>query len=412
MLRRIFTLLALVSLLPWNASKGQTMVARDYFLMGAAKLKCNACTEAVEDFSKALGLHKSYDEAFYGRSLAYLCLSDYKSAIKDIDAAIRLKPQNPLYLECKGRIKAQSGDAKGSLKEFGEALKQDSTTWQAWYGLACASHATGDTSAARLAFDKTLYFNEKHAMAWFGRSKLNLECGSLNAALEDVNRALDLEPGYLPFRTGRSKIHCMRRDYDAAIQDAEAALKIDSKNFEAHFLTGEALRLQGQFFKADFAYAQASKLNKESFLPAYYQGVCRDSIKDYSGAKKFYGVAVSRKKTFQPAWVARARIWALEGKWKQQKNDLKAALALDNSDFDLWMELGAVNIKLESFDEASNAFKTASKKKPENPEPWIGLGDIKFAMGNLGGACRDWEKAAELGSDAASQKIQDHCLGK
>ncbi|HHG83614.1 MAG TPA: hypothetical protein ENJ82_02595, partial [Bacteroidetes bacterium] len=100
----------------WLAA--QSMTAFDYFLLGAAKFKCNACTYAVDDFGKAIRLKKDYSEAYYGRSLAYSCLEKHDLALRDIDRAIRLNSEEVLYREGKGRIRSAKGDLRGGIREF------------------------------------------------------------------------------------------------------------------------------------------------------------------------------------------------------------------------------------------------------------------------------------------------------
>lgn len=392
-----------------NLTSGQSLAPRDYFLMGAAKYKCNACAQAIEDFTMALSLQKDYPDALYGRSLAYLCIFEYKLALKDIDAAISLRPKEVLYYECKGRIKTQSGDLKGGLGEFENTIKRDSSVWQAWFGMGTTAHGLKDTAKAKLGYDNALRLNPNYALGWFQRGNLFRERGLLPAALADYSQGITLAGGYVQLFEARAQTYLLSGRYVEAKEDAEQAIRLDASRAISHFYLGDANRLLGEYSQADFNYDMATKLDKKMAQAPYFRAVCKDSLRDYPNARKYYSAAISKDKLYKDAFVARSRVWQMEEKPKKAVADLGSAIKLSKDDLDLYVRRAFLYLDLLDFQSAIQDFQAVIKKNPEHRVALYGMGIAKYGIGNVNGACADWSHAYDLGEPRAMEKIQQNC---
>lgn len=389
---------------------GQNVGARDYFLMGSAKYKCNACREAVEDFTKAIELKKDYAEAYYGRSLSYLCEGDTRSALRDIESALKNNPKEVLYIECKARIKAATGDNKGAAKDFEDAIGKDSLCWQAWYGLAVAAEALKDTVKARVAYTQTIRLSPNFTMAYIGRGTLRLENGQSELALEDLDVARRLEPGYAPIFVRSSRAYLALGDLKSAEEDASVAARLSPEVAEGHYLLGEAKLRAGNYQGADLDFLTAGKLDKTLTDAFYKRGICHDSVGDFAGARKYYSAAIKKDKNHKEAYVARAKVWVKEGKGKKAVVDLGSALKLDKDDLDLYLRRGFLYIDVLDYQGAIQDFTQVLKKSPSHPLAYYGLGLAKYGEGNVKGACGDWSTALELGEQKALEQMQKYCV--
>jgi hypothetical protein len=54
-------------------------------------------------------------------------------------------------------------------------------------------------------------------------------------------------------------------------------------------------------------------------------------------------------------------------------------------------------------------YNIAIELKPDNHMAYFNRGNTRLNLGDKKLACADWSKAKELGSDAADERIKEHC---
>lgn len=64
----------------------------DYFEKGNYLYDTGDCPGAIENYTKAIKLNSKYPEAHNNRAYTYMMMNDYKNALPDLDAAIKLRP--------------------------------------------------------------------------------------------------------------------------------------------------------------------------------------------------------------------------------------------------------------------------------------------------------------------------------
>jgi tetratricopeptide (TPR) repeat protein len=388
---------------------GQTLTAKDYFLLGSAKYKCRACDLAVKEFDKAIALDKNYTEAYYGRSLAYACKRNFAAAMIDIEYAIRLKPKEVLYQEGKARIKLESGKNLEAKAGFQQALRMDTLCWQAWYGLAMAERNLDSLRNSAFAFDKVIVINPEFAMSYLGRAEAHFNTGDYATALVDLLIAGDLAPNYAPIYVLRSSAQLRLENYEAAIEDATKATELDPSSSSALFSRGEAYFKLEQFSKAEVDYAAAIAINKGDGQSWYKRAACNERLGDSKTAKKYYGKAISKNRGLADAYAKRAAIWEQQLKPKKALPDLKNAIALKPDDVGLRLRRGFIYLQLTQIQLASDDFVHASRLDPTSGRAFYGLGMARYQNGNVNGACESWKQAAELKDPNAIDELSKYC---
>ena len=109
--------------------------------------------------------------AYYSRAIAYRERGDLDKAIHDLDAAIKLKPNWPLYYEDRGAIWITRGDVGRGIADLSEAIRLNPKDDWVYYGRSNAYRQKGDLdkavrdldTAIKLKPNRPLYYEERGA---------------------------------------------------------------------------------------------------------------------------------------------------------------------------------------------------------------------------------------------------------
>ncbi len=392
-----------------QSSPEELLSAKDYFLLGAAKYKCNACERSIDDFDQAIKLESDYGDAYYGRSLAYLCLRKYNKAMIDIKQATRCNPEEVLFRELQGRIRSFYGDRRGAIDDFKKALDMDSLCWQAWYGLAKENYTLVKLDESLDSYNEAIRLNPDFTLAIIGKGRLLIDLGNYPAALALLARARELEPYYAIPYAYSSLAYLKLGDYLEAVEMADSALKYNSELKMLYFYLGEAYFAQEQYIEADFNYAKALKKNKKNSQAWYKRGKTQELMGILKSAKKFYSKAIQKDPTDADFYISRAELLMKMEKTKAAHSDYSKAILLDKENVGLYIQRGFLRIQLEYTARAIQDFQFAINKNPFIGEAWLGFGDATYQNDQFRVACNHWKRAVDLGSNEAGYKLKKFC---
>jgi tetratricopeptide (TPR) repeat protein len=364
---------------------------------------------AIADFTKALALKEDYAEAYYGRGLAYSCISKYPMALQDMEKAIRLQPGQVLYREGKARIIQAAGDHQESIGEFQKAIQMDGRCWQAWYGLA-QSHAKLDSNAlSRKAYEEAIRLNADFPMSYVGLAEVKLEDGDADEAMADLLTAKQLAPEYPHVYELSSLSQLQQGNYQKAIEYATTGVAMNPGNLKARYYRAEAYMATEEYYNADADYALVVKKDKQNALLWYKRGFCNEKFGDLVAAKRYYGKSLKRSSVIAEAYANRASIWEKFGKPKKALPDLNQALALDPQNVSLRLRRGYVFLSLWEVQNAIDDFVKATQDFPQSGEAFLGLGIARHQNGNTKDACDAWRQASMLNEPRAADQLAQFC---
>ena len=166
-------------------------------------------------------------EAYTQRANRYAKLKQYDRALADLDAALRLKPDEVDALAGRGWIYSELGQHQRAMQDLDKvvSLKPNAYT----YNLRCWARAT------------------------WGEQ--------LDAALADCNESLKLKPDYAAAFDSRAFVHYRRGEYGLAVGDASGALSINLKLAPSRYVRGLARLREGNEKDGDADIAAAKKLD-------------------------------------------------------------------------------------------------------------------------------------------------------
>ena len=238
---------------------------------GAAKSWLNKMREAVADYDKAIELKPNYVQAYENRSKAFNALGNYEKASEDRRRAEHLKWSNEKADKAIDKALAleQRGDVKGALKLLNEAVKlyPDNQFVLVNRGNIYNDYLK-DYERAIDDYNKTIELNPKFSWPYLNRAIAYGRLKRWEEAIVDYGRAIELDANYASAYNGRAWSYCQIGKFEAALPDANKALEL--KPNEANFFDTRASAFAGlnRYEEAIADMDKAIKLSPEGWL--YY----------------------------------------------------------------------------------------------------------------------------------------------
>lgn len=263
---------------------------------GAAKSWLNLMREAIADYDKAIELKPNYVQAYENRSKAFSALGNYEKAAEDRQRAEHLKWSNEKADEAIDKALAldKRGDFKGALKILNEAIKlypdnqfvlvnrgniyndrlrdyekaiadynktielNPKFSWP-YLNRAIAYGRLKRWEEAIVDYGRAIELDANYASAYNGRAWSYCHIGKFEEALTDANKALELKPNEANFFDTRAGAYVGLKRYEKALADMDKAIKLSPEGWLYHN-RGEIYRLMGDEAKAQDDFAKARKL--------------------------------------------------------------------------------------------------------------------------------------------------------
>ena len=223
--------------LRWKTASRTVIVAEAYFRQGLAKAQRGDFRDAIIDFDAAIKLHPSLPNAKEARDVAVKCLD----TLSRLNNSFTLQQQD-------------DEPRPDSLDEFLQRLGRSS----------------GDD-----------------ALDYLGQGGAKHLSGENEAALADLNAAIELRPNYVEAYGIRGTVKCSLGHYNDAIEDFDSAIRMISDDPDKnamraanYFFRAEAKYKLGQYAGAIADYDATLRLNPANAEAYLRRGVMKSFLKD------------------------------------------------------------------------------------------------------------------------------------
>jgi len=195
---------------------------------------------AVDDINKALSINANSVNALVMRAdIAMNRDKNYKAAIADMDAAIKLQPRMAGFFINRAFLRYNLDDYYGAMADYDYALQLDPLNTTALYNRALLKAEVHDTNRAIEDLSKVLQLNASDYRAMFNRAILYRDIGAYDEAIADLNRLIEAFPDlsaayFMRFDIKRTKGDpSAKKDYDYSLALAKKRIDIDRDTFVA-----------------------------------------------------------------------------------------------------------------------------------------------------------------------------------
>lgn len=290
-------------------------------------------------------------EAHNNQGTTYYNADDYKKALEEYNAAIKLDDKNALYYANRGWAYYNLKNYDEAEKDFNKAIQLDSNCATAYEGRAYVynvnnneekaerdlitagdiNYDAGDYEAALSDFDDVLSINE-NSLNYSNRGWANYYLKKYDDAEKDFSKAIQLDENYANAYRGRSAVYMDQeknkeaiadlnkagiinfnlKAYDEAKIDFDNTLSLDENDADAKFYL--ALMAQDVEKNPHVAIEKYTELldsgnAKNQEIIYTNRGAMYSELKEYDNAIKDFTKAIAINPTYLPAYIQRSNVY-------------------------------------------------------------------------------------------------------
>jgi protein O-mannosyl-transferase len=265
-------------------------------------------------------------------------------AIRQLQEAVRLKPDDAGLHNCLGAALGQQGQSEGAIRQFQEAVRLKPDNSEAHNNLGAALDKKGQSDEAIRQYQEALRLKPDYAEAHNNLGDALGRIGQSDEAISQYQAALRLKPEYAHAHYNLGLALDQKGQSDEAIRQFQEALRLEPDHAEAHNTLGLALDRKGQSDEAIRHYQSALRL-KPDYADAHNnlgaalddQGRSDEAIRHYQAALRLkpghaeahnnLGIALGRKGQTDQAIRQFQEALRLKPDYADARKNLDVALA-------------------------------------------------------------------------------------
>ena len=333
---------------PKKDSSSSLTKTQQFQISGNKKLKKNDYYGAIADFTKAIELEPNSGNYYRYRGFAKNNLKDYYGAVADYTKAIELDPNYPLNYSNRAFAKQSLNDYNGAIADFTKAIELDPNSGNYYRYRGLIKNYLKDYYGAVADLTKAIKLEPNSAVNYSNRAFAKQSLNDYNGAIADFTKAIELEPNSAVNYSIRAVAKKNLKDYYGAIADFTKAIELDPN---------------GSF---DYYNSRAS---------------AKESLKDYNGAVADTSKAIELEPENSTLYANRA-----------------------------WYKINISEAENSDYYSAINDCNKAIELDSQNDNAYNNLGNAKNKLGDLKGACNDWEIARKMGGNIfAENSLKKFC---
>lgn len=202
---------------------------------------------SIDDFSKRIESTPGNPVAYFGRSMDFMLVQDFQSAIEDLNRTLMLRDDFVLAYFNRAAVRMRQLETSMMKEEVAEL-----------------------SPTAAMKLNLTGQLNQKEKTTDANRPMINetvrLRKMEFELVMRDYDKVLELDPQFVYAYFNRANLNCLQKDYRSALEDLNKAIELDGEFAEAYFNRGLVYIYMGQTAKG---VADLSKSGELGMIGAY-----------------------------------------------------------------------------------------------------------------------------------------------
>jgi tetratricopeptide (TPR) repeat protein len=239
------------------------------------------------------------------------------------------------------------------------------------------------------------------------------KANDFKGAMESLNKAISLDSNYSSAYSMRGFLRLdLFKDTINALSDFNKAILSDSTNSSPYNDRGQIYLSKKDFTRALSDANKAIQLTPDT-RPDYYfnRAKIMRYLAEYQKAIDDLNIALKMFPT--PIWLEaykdRAYIYEFIGDNDAALADFYKLLEANPDDINSYNHIGDIHLRQKKYALALTNFSKIIELDPKASFAYVKRGVSKYEMKDLSGACKDWQKALELGYPGAKEEIEKFC---
>jgi tetratricopeptide (TPR) repeat protein len=231
---------------------------RAYLGVAQLKLAQKDTTTALENINKSLELSKNNSSAYVMRSMIEMNFKkDFKSALADMDEAIKLEPHYAGYFINRAFMKYHLDDYFGAMSDYDYAVGLDPTSIEAHFNRGLLLTEVGENNKAITDFSYVLKSEPDQFLARYNRALLFFKTGQYKSAVSDYNVVLKKYPAFEAGYMARGEAKRKMGDKSGGDKDYEFALSL-FKRKRSHVSNYDPMKIEAKESEKKSAQKEAA----------------------------------------------------------------------------------------------------------------------------------------------------------
>ena len=167
--------------------------AIEQYVLGTRRQQAGDLKGAIEAYTRAIDLDKTYADVYNNRGVAYMAQKDYSAAFADFTRSIELMPSDAAYNN-RANIYFAQQKMEEAIADFTAGLKIKASV-EAYLNRGVAYERTNLGALALADFEEAIKVNPNFGRAYVLRGLILLKRGGQDvAAWKDLNKGFQLDP--------------------------------------------------------------------------------------------------------------------------------------------------------------------------------------------------------------------------
>ncbi len=333
-----------------------------YYSRGVAYYEMDQYTQAIDDFTRAIGIDQKFSRAYYGRGTTYFDLKKYELSIADLTKYIELEPRSYLGFFERGRNFEMTGKHQEALNDYTKAIE----------------------------------LNPKSASAYNNRGYNYFRQDKKGLAIADYTKAIELFPRFAGAYKNRGYVYFLQLEFDRAISDLDKAIEIEPKFEVAYNDRGSTYFAQKKYTDALRDYSKAIEISPKWADPVYNTGIVYRDLKNNEKAIEFFTKAIEIDGKYSLAYEQRGYVYSNQRNFENAIKDFDELIKLKPEVSNHFVDRGYWYFQLKDYAKGHADLNKALQLNPKNKFAHNNRGYGYYLEGKNKEALDAYSKAIEL----------------
>jgi len=337
----------------------------------------NLPQEGVDLINKYKNKFKKNDDfGHYLLSKAYLSMNNSGYAIDELNAALKINPNSPIYRMELAKIYIQKNSSKSAEREL-DLLKNLMTKYQIKDNNFLQDYEE-QTCWLKYKDERKNPVKSKYYKAKYYEAKKEY-----NVALELLNGIVNISDDKALVYDTIGSLYFKTANYDKAEQNFNKALEINKKDAEAFIGLGKIYQIKAKNKDALANFQKALEIEPANISIKLELAEVYELLGQEEESYKLYRQVIQAPQPSAESYYKLGMMYLRSGDMDEAEKYLKTALSFNPMNSTIWIDIAGLEISKENYTTAENYLKPIASTDNKNQYYYFYYGLIYKATGNI-----------------------------